>query len=105
MSDLNEEEFLAARRGGRYEQIKGYVGFEDRDGNVAVIGGLEALEHAWRYEPFPVYRMIEARRMMEIGVEGDLFNEHDENDQCPRAGCVDADSDAGNLARFGRLID
>lgn len=28
------------------------------------------------------------RRMLEIGVEGDLFNEHDEDDQCIRAGCI-----------------
>lgn len=28
------------------------------------------------------------RRMMAVGVEGDLFNEHPENADCVRAGCV-----------------
>ena len=91
--------------GGRYEPIKGYVGYEDADGNVAVIGGPEALEYARCYEPFPVFRRVTPRRMMELGVEGDPFHEHDEDECCRAAGCIPADSDAGNLARFGRLID
>ena len=91
-------------RHGSYEQIKGYVGFEDDNGNIA-IGGLELLDLARYHDPFPVYRMIAARRMMAVGVEGDLFNEHDEDSGCQTAGCVSANSDEGNLARYGRLID
>jgi hypothetical protein len=46
------------RESANLQPIKGYCGFEDADGNVAVVGADQALDLAQRHEPFAVYRSV-----------------------------------------------
>jgi hypothetical protein len=48
------------------------------------------------------------RRMFEIGVEGDRFHEHYEDDQCIRAGCVPVPEQPRSVRldeRLNKLVD